>query len=179
MAVKPILQIEQNEKSLRTVCTNVTDFNEAKIIAKDLIDTLTASKIPGAGLSAPQIGILKNIFVARKFYNEQNSNSKYTDIVFINPKLKNFSKEKTKSLEACLSIFDVYGFVHRHKKIGVIYTDLNGKTQLLKTGGFLSCVIQHEMDHLNGVLFIDKLIDKKTYTEKQIDQMYKKEVTAE
>ena len=149
-------------------------------IAKDLVDTLNSSKIPGAGLSAPQIGINKRIFIARKFFNEDDNESKYFDYIIINPILKNKSQEKAKSLEACLSIDDVYGFVERHKKVGIVYTDIKGKKQVLKTGGFLSFVIQHEMDHLDVVLFIDKLIDNKTYTEKQIDAMYKrKEVKAE
>lgn len=172
MAIKPILQIEKDEKTLRKKCVDLTDFKEAEKIARDLIDTLNASKIPGAGLSAPQIGINKNIFVARKFYNEQDSNSKYIDFILVNPNLKNKSKEKVNSLEACLSIFDVYGFVERYKKIGVEYYNLDGKKQLLKTGGFFSNVLQHELDHLEGVLFVDKLINNKTYTEKQIDKMY-------
>lgn len=175
MATKRILQIESDEKILRQKCVNITNFSEAVKIAKDLVDTLNASKIPGAGLSAPQIGINKNIFVARKFYNEQDNNSKYIDFIVVNPNLKNKSKEKIESLEACLSIFDVYGFVQRYKKIGIEYFDLKGQKQLLKTGGFFSNVLQHEMDHLRGILFTDKLINNKAYTEKQIDTMYANE----
>lgn len=175
MAIKSILQIETDEKTLRQKCTDVKDFNEAIKIAQDLLDTLNASKIPGAGLSAPQIGISKNMFIARKFYNEQDSNSKYIDFIVINPKIKNKSKELTDSLEACLSIFDIYGFVKRYKKIGIEYYDLHQKKQILKTGGYFSKVLQHEMDHLNGILFIDKLIENKKYTEKEIDNLYASE----
>lgn len=180
MAIRPILQHPKDNQILRIKSADVTNFTEAKKIASDLIDTLNSSRIPGAGLSGAQIGVNLNIFVARKFFNENDNDSKYQDFIIINPKFKNKSQEKSKSLEACLSIEDVYGFVERHKKVGITYLDLTGKSQILRTGGFLSFVIQHEMDHLNGVLFIDKLIDNKTYTEKQIDSMFRhKEVRAD
>ena len=180
MAILPIFQHPNKDDILRKKSVEAFDLKEAEKISKNLIDTLNNSKIPGAGLSAPQIGINKRIFIARKFFNEDENNSNYIDYIIINPILKNKSKEKTKSLEACLSIDDAYGFVERYKKVGIVYTNLDGKKQILKTGGFLSCVIQHELDHLNGILFIDKLIDNKIYTEKEIDAMYKKkEVKAE
>ncbi len=163
MSVKNIIQYPN--KVLLKKSKKIENLVEAKNIAKDLLDTLNASKIPGAGLAAPQIGISKNICVVRKFYNKD----KYKDIVLINPNILKTSKELVNSLEGCLSIEDTYGYVYRHKKIKIEYTNLQGIKKTLKAEGFLSRVIQHEMDHLEGILFIQKLIDGKTYTEKELE----------
>lgn len=159
---------------LRQKCTEVEDMNEARKIISKLITSLNKSEKDGIGLSAPQIGITKRIYIAKKIIY-QGEKEEHLDIAFINPTIIKGSKDKGESLEGCLSISDTYGYVIRHKKITVEYTDLSGNIKKLRTGGYLSYVIQHEQDHLDGVLFIDKLIDKKTYTEKQIDQKIQEE----
>lgn len=166
--IKKILTIP--DKILDTVCVDFENVLDAKITAQDLIDTLQASKIPGAGLAAPQIGIKKRIILARKFYF-QGQDEKHKDVIMINPVIVNASKEKIKSVEACLSIPQVFGFVQRYKQITVEYLDLNGKKHKIGAGGYFSFIIQHEIDHLNGILFTSKLVNNKIYTEKEIEKM--------
>ena len=165
MPIKNIIQ--HPNKILLKKSLPISNHNDAVEIAKDLLDTLENSKVPGAGLAAPQIGINKRVCVVRKFYGD----NKYKDIVLINPTIIKYSKEKILSLEGCLSIKDTYGYVLRYKKIKISYTDLSGIKKTLKADGFLSRVVQHELDHLEGILFIQKLVDGKTYTEKELDKI--------
>jgi peptide deformylase len=103
----------------------------------------------GVGLAANQIGKNLSIFVAydnKKFYT------------FINPEIvKFFGKEKVME-EGCLSVPNVWGQIKRYEGVVVSYQDLFGKKKKLKAKGLLAQIIQHEIDHLNGVLFIDKAI---------------------
>jgi peptide deformylase len=104
----------------------------------------------GVGLAANQIGKNLSIFVAydnKKFYT------------FINPEIvKFFGKEKIME-EGCLSVPNVWGQIKRYEGVVVSYQDLFGKKKKLKAKGLLAQIIQHEIDHLNGVLFIDKAIE--------------------
>lgn len=168
MAVKPIVQ--HPSKYLRNVSKDVTDFKSALQLAKDLSDTLKSSKIPGVGLSAPQIGVNLRMFIVRKFIETPKGES-FIEYTVINPKIINKSSKKDKSLEACLSIADTFGYVNRNRQVTIEYTDLQGNKKTLSGSKLLSYAIQHEIDHLDGVLFIDKTIDKKIYTEKQIDKL--------
>jgi peptide deformylase len=165
--------IQHPNEILRQKSIDVQDLSEAKTIARNLTDTLNDPNLPGTGLAAPQIGINKRIFVARQFINREE-NEIFKDIVMINPIIIKLSENTNTMLEACLSIKDTYGYVRRPNNIKVLYTDLKGDKVTLKTGGFLARVIQHEFDHLEGVLFIDKVEDDKTYTEKEVDEMLKR-----
>jgi len=104
----------------------------------------------GVGLAANQIGKNLSIFVAydnKKFYT------------FINPEIvKFFGKEKIME-EGCLSVPNVWGQIKRYEGVVVSYQDLFGKKKKLKAKGLLAQIIQHEIDHLNGVLFIDKVVE--------------------
>jgi peptide deformylase len=168
MSVKTIIQ--HPSKILRTKSTKVKDFKEATQIAEDLSDTLENSTVPGIGLSAPQIGVNKRVFVIRK-YKSKGKKETYEEIVMINPKIIRLSKRKERSLEGCLSINDVYGYLERHKQIKIKYTGLDKELHQLGASGLVSHVIQHENDHLDGILFIDKLINNKTYSEAEIDKL--------
>lgn len=106
----------------------------------------------GVGLAAPQIGIQKQIFVAELIYEDEENGTFYAAV---NPKIINLSKEKEKLEEGCLSLPKVYGEVERPKKIVVEYLDEMGKKKRLKASGLLARIFQHEIDHLNGNLFID------------------------
>lgn len=100
----------------------------------------------GVGLAANQVGINLSIFIARpknKFY------------VFINPIIE-ASGEPILVEEGCLSLPGKWGYLKRHPEIKITYQDLQGKKRILKTKGLLAQIIQHEVDHLNGGLFIDK-----------------------
>ncbi|HMO02278.1 MAG TPA: peptide deformylase [Oligoflexia bacterium] len=117
-------------------------------LAEDMLETMYAA--PGVGLAGPQVGILKRIFVA------DPSNEKNNPMIFINPVVE-FSKDKITGEEGCLSIPGYYEKVSRSATVFVRAKDINGKQFELTADGLLSTIIQHELDHLNGVLFPDHL----------------------
>jgi peptide deformylase len=95
--------------------------------------------------------------------NEQKKNQKKNErIVIVNPKIVWKSKEKSHDWEGCLSLEGVRGLVPRHRKIRVRYTDEKGGRRERAVSGFLARVFQHEIDHLNGALYVDRMNDMKT-----------------
>lgn len=111
----------------------------------------------GVGLAAPQIG--KNI---RMFVMNMNSGGKDAVVVaVVNPIIVSHSAATVVAEEGCLSIPGLYGKVERWKELVMEYTDLDGDRRVLKLAGMNARVVQHEVDHLDGVLFIDKLADGK------------------
>jgi peptide deformylase len=127
-----------------------------KLVA-DMFDTMYAYN--GVGLAAPQIGELKRIFVL----DCSTEDNPMPQMVFINPVIIK-KDDAIISREGCLSFPGVYTDVKRYESVTVRYMDLKGKTQTMTvTGGTLLCrAIQHELDHLNGVLFVDHVIDRFT-----------------
>ncbi|GIW67459.1 MAG: peptide deformylase [Candidatus Parcubacteria bacterium] len=119
---------------------------------KDLIKEMKKIMIQnnGVGLAANQIGKNLSIFVA------YDKNKFYT---FINPEIVKFIGEAKTVEEGCLSLPKIWGQIKRYPGVVVEYQDLFGKKKKLKTRGLLAQIIQHEIDHLNGVLFIDKAIE--------------------
>ncbi len=151
--IKPI--ITDKSKILRNQTEKITDFNSIylKRIIKNLRDTL--KKTPnGIGLAAPQIGESLKIFVI----DSQLAKSLKISDVFINPKIISSSFKKERLEEGCLSVPEVYGFIKRHKSVRLESYDENGKQFIVETRGLLSQIFQHEVDHLNGILFIDKAV---------------------
>lgn len=114
--------------------------------------TQTFTDPEGVGLSANQIGRDERLFVAKLF-------KKFS--VFINPKILTFSKNTKTYFEACLSVPDYYGDVRRPLSITVEYQDETGKTFKKRLRGIASWIFQHEMDHLNGILFVDRVLEQK------------------
>ncbi|MDR3112090.1 MAG: peptide deformylase [Elusimicrobiota bacterium] len=112
------------------------------------------------GIAAVQTGVLKRIVVTdvSQSFKEHKNNG---PIVMINPQIV-YSSGKLSSREGCLSVPDFLGQVERKKKIEVEYLDLNEKKQILKTSGFEAIAIQHEIDHLNGKIFLDRVTSLKT-----------------
>jgi len=103
----------------------------------------------GVGLAANQVGLNLSLFIARpkeKFY------------VFVNPSIVSYSEEEIKE-EGCLSLPNKWGLVKRYNKVKINYQDLRGRKKTLKASGLLAHIIQHEVDHLNGLLFIDKALE--------------------
>ncbi|MBW6441826.1 peptide deformylase [Patescibacteria group bacterium] len=153
----------------------ITD--DIKNIAQDLIDTVKVAEEPeGAGLAATQIGISKRICVVRNFFEDPlNPNEIMSeDIILINPKITHYSNEKETDWEGCLSVPDIYGMVERAKKIKVTAKDLNGDILKIKAEGFFARTIQHEVDHLDGILFTSK-VEGKTLSQLQFDEMIEEE----
>ena len=150
MSVKKIL-IEPN-KLLRQVSTNVKKVgDEERTLMDDMLDTMYDA--PGIGLAAIQIGVPKRIIVMDISRDEDKKEPRY----FVNPIIKNKNEEKAKYEEGCLSVPDQFAEIERPNKCEVEYLDYDGKKQLLKADGLLATCIQHEMDHLEGILFIDYL----------------------
>jgi len=120
--------------------------NEMKRLVLDMEKTMLERD--GVGLAAPQVGENIRLIVV---------NTKDGPIHLINPKITRKSWRKELGEEGCLSIPEVYGKVRRHKKVKAVYQDKNNNRIKIKAEGLLARVIQHEIDHLNGVLFIDYL----------------------
>ena len=150
MSVKTILT--EPNKLLRKVSKEVEKIgDEERILMDDMLDTMYAA--PGIGLAAIQIGVPKRIIVMDISRDEDKKEPRY----FINPVIKNRNKEKVKYEEGCLSVPDQFAEIERPNTCEVEYLDYYGKKKLLKADGLLATCIQHEMDHLEGILFIDYL----------------------
>jgi len=150
MSVRKIL-IEPN-KLLRQISKPVEKVgDEEKMLMDDMLDTMYDA--PGIGLAAVQIGVPKRIIVMDISRDENIKEPRY----FVNPVIKNRNKEEARYEEGCLSVPDQFAEIERPKTCEVEYLDYDGKKQLLKADGLLATCIQHEMDHLEGILFIDYL----------------------
>jgi len=158
MAVKEILKYPN--PILSTPCAKAEFSEVTKQLVQDLKDTLDTAKPIGAGLAAPQIGISKQVFIARKFLKDPNSpeNELHEDLAFINPKIISFSQQKEIDWEGCLSIPNTYGKVERAKKIKIKAQNEKGERIQMTATELFARIIQHEMDHLNGVLFTGKVM---------------------
>jgi len=150
MSVKNIL-IEPN-KLLRQISKIVEKIgDEERVLMDDMLDTMYNAT--GIGLAAIQIGVPKRIIVMDISRDENKKEPMY----FVNPVIKNRNKEKARYEEGCLSVPDQFAEIERPNTCDVEYLDYAGKKQLLKADGLLATCIQHEMDHLEGILFIDYL----------------------
>ena len=150
MSVKKILT--EPNKLLRQVSKSVDKVgDEERMLMDDMLDTMYDA--PGIGLAAIQIGVPKRIIVM----DISRDGEKKEPRCFVNPVIKNRNKEKAKHEEGCLSVPDQFAEIERPNTCEVEYLDYNGKKQSLKANGLLATCIQHEMDHLDGILFIDYL----------------------
>ena len=150
MSTKTII-IEPN-KLLRQISKPVEKIGkEEQKLMDDMLDTMYAAN--GIGLAAIQIGIPKRIIVMDISKEEGKKEPRY----FVNPVIKNKNPIKNTHEEGCLSVPEQFAEIDRPSKCEVEYLDYNGKKQLLKTEGLLATCVQHEMDHLEGILFIDYL----------------------
>jgi len=111
-------------------------------------------------IAAPQIGYSLRIFiVSRKVFIVENEDKDAKDLVCINPVITKISRKKTESEEGCLSVNTWYGTTKRAEKISIKAYDENGNVFERGTGGLLAQIFQHEIDHLNGILFVDNAKD--------------------
>jgi len=154
--------LQMGEPILRTVCTPIELENIPKQLLKDLKEAVF-SQSDGVAIAAPQIGSPLRVFyiagsVLKKAEPEKHDKEK-DDMYFINPTIVKKSRETQVLEEGCLSIRYLYGKVRRPKKITIRAYDENGVLFERGASGLLAQIIQHENDHLDGVLFIDKAID--------------------
>ena len=124
---------------------------EEKILMDDMLDTMYAAN--GIGLAAIQIGVPKRIIVMDITWGKGEKSPMY----FVNPVIKYKDKVKSVYEEGCLSVPNQFAEVERPKNCRVEYLDYEGKKKILEAEGLLATCIQHEMDHLEGILFIDYL----------------------
>ena len=150
MAIHPIITIP--DAVLRKTCAAVERVDGAlQRLADDMLETMYDA--PGVGLAAPQINIPIRLIVMDTSGPEEEK----SPMVMINPEIVAFSDERRVHEEGCLSIPDYYAEVERPAGVTVRFLDREGRPQELETDSFLATVIQHEVDHLNGKLFIDYL----------------------
>lgn len=148
------------DKVLRQPAKRVAKVDDSiRKLAKEMLQTMYSEN--GIGLAAPQIGINKQIIVI----DCQPDNPNNPPLILINPEIKKVSKDLCVMEEGCLSIPQVFLEVTRPRSIEVVYKDEYGKQQKIKAMGLLSRVIQHEMDHLKGVLFVDRVENSLALTE--------------
>ena len=156
--------------------------DKLKELVQNMLDTINSFKDPeAAGLSAVQVGVPVRVLIARDFSLSQQpvpqksmpeqvqQQHQHQDIIMINPKFVSLAKEEELDWEGCLSFPDLYGKVWRAKKVKLKYQDLTGEEQRLTANGFLARVIQHEMDHLDGITFNTKILGK-MYKSEELDE---------
>ena len=148
------------DRVLRQPAKRITKVDQSiRQLAQQMLQTMYSAD--GIGLAAPQVGINKQIIVIDCEPDKPESKP----LVLINPVIKRFGKALCEGQEGCLSIPGVYLDVMRPDEIEVSYKDEHGRPQTLKATGLLSRVIQHEMDHLNGVMFVDRVDNSLALTE--------------
>ena len=137
----------------RTVLVQPDEINTSSMqrLIDDMFDTM--NEYVGIGLAAPQVHQERRLFVA----GVDDPNSTMQPVVMINPEIEVIDDEKEEDWEGCLSIPEIRGKVLRAKNIRVRFLDRHGRSQQLTATGFPARVIQHETDHLNGVLFVDRM----------------------
>ena len=164
MAIKTI--ITEPNKILRQKSMLVeTVRKEERKLMDDMLETMYHAN--GIGLAAIQIGIPKRIIVIDILKNEEKKNPMY----FVNPIIKNKNSEYSTYEEGCLSVPNYFAEIDRPNKCEIEYLDYNGQKKILKANGLLATCIQHEMDHLEGILFIDYLSKlKKTIIVKKLSK---------
>jgi len=150
------------DPKISQICKEVKTIDKKVLsISEDLKETLKAQKEPeGVGLAAPQIGENLRIFA-------MNDNGKIR--VIVNPEIIEISKEKEKKtrqqekeiMEGCLSLPNYYGPLKRASKIKIKYLDLDGTKKEEEFKGFSAQIVQHEIDHLNGIVFVTRLLEQK------------------
>ena len=150
MAIRKILT--EPDPFLRQKSINVEEVNdEIRSLMDDMIDTMYDA--PGIGLAAIQIGVPKRVIVIDLSKNEEKKNPLY----FVNPEVITKSSNDVSYEEGCLSVPNQFAEISRPDTCKIKYLDYNGNNKILEAKGLLATCIQHEMDHLEGILFIDYL----------------------
>ena len=164
MAIKSI--ITEPNKILRQKSLPIDQVGiEEQRLMDDMLETMYNAN--GIGLAAIQIGIPKRIIVMDISQNDKKNNPMY----FVNPVIKNKVTETAIYEEGCLSVPNFFAEVNRPKKCNVEYLDYDGNKKIINAEGLLATCIQHEMDHLEGILFIDYLSKlKKTMIVKKLSK---------
>ncbi len=149
-----VLKIQTGAENpiLRQKSTPIDTIDKSiKKLAKDMVETMNASN--GLGIAAVQVGVNKRMFITTINMGTDHEGL----ITMVNPHIEFLNDEKETGEEGCLSLPELYKPVTRHKYVRVKYEDLKGNNQILDLDGLNARVIQHETDHLDGILFIDRV----------------------
>ncbi|MEI6426479.1 MAG: peptide deformylase [Candidatus Absconditabacteria bacterium] len=162
-----IIQTGAHNPILRAPSENVELItDEIRLFCQDLLKLMRKNK--GVGLAAPQVGSNIRIIATTQWStNKRNAEDVFLgETIMINPEILEKSQEYITRKEACISLPDLFGTVKRHKSIVVRYLDLKGHTQKKKLKDFNAVIVQHELDHLDGILFTDKVLPEKSRIKK-------------
>ena len=169
MALREILTEPNRILRQKSLPVDKVDDNLQKLM-DDMLETMYAA--PGIGLAAIQVGVTKRVIVLDIARKDEPKNPMY----FVNPEIIKKSKNNSTYEEGCLSVPGQFAEIDRPDKCHIKYLDYYGKPQEIKAEGMLATCIQHEMDHLEGILFIDYLSKlKKTMIVKKLSKQ-KKEI---
>lgn len=172
MAIRPILEVP--DPRLKTVSTPVETFDdELRTLVADMFETMYDA--PGIGLAAIQVGVPKRVLVIDLQEQEDEEGKPIkAPRVFINPEILDPSAEQSLYNEGCLSVPDQYAEVERPASIRARWQDLDGQVHEEAMDGLMATCLQHEMDHLEGILFIDHLSRlKRQMVLKKLEKMRK------
>jgi peptide deformylase len=150
MSIRPLILLPDPKLRLKSAAVERVD-KDLRALADDMLETMYAA--PGIGLAAIQVGVPRRLVVADVSKNEEAREPQ----IFVNPEVVWSSDERNVYEEGCLSIPEYYAEVERPQRVRVAYVDLAGEKREIEADGLLATCLQHEIDHLNGVLFIDYL----------------------
>ena len=169
--------VQDSHPILHLIAQPVKDIHRPEI--QTLIDTLitTAEKANGVGIAAPQIAKSYRVFIVASHPNPRYPHAPLMQpTAMINPRLLSHSEEIVKDWEGCLSVRGKRGLVPRYKAVAVEYLTRDGELQTGEFTDFVARIIQHELDHIDGILFIDRLKnDRDIYTEEEYQKMGNRE----
>ena len=153
MTIREIVTLPN--KILRQKARKVTSFDaELQTLIDDMVDTMRAA--PGVGLAAPQVDVPLRVIVVEFSEDPEDEETPPKLYTLVNPEIARASAEEELGTEGCLSIPGIVGDVERPLTVTVKGLNRRGQSVKLKAGGWLARIFQHEVDHLNGVLFVDK-----------------------
>jgi peptide deformylase len=170
MSIRPILVLP--DKRLRLVSEPVKRIDDKiRALLADMFETMYAA--PGVGLAAVQVGVPKRVVTVDATRGDEDKHP----LALVNPEIVWASEERVPHEEGCLSIPDYLDEVERAQRVKVRFLDLDGAKQEIEADGLLARVVQHEIDHINGVLFIDHLSKlKRSRVIKKFSKAAKREV---
>jgi peptide deformylase len=153
MSIREIIKLPH--PTLRRKARKVINFDpELQALVEDMIETMREE--PGVGLAAPQVNISQKVIVVEYPEDDTIPDAESKVYALINPDITYFSDEKVKGIEGCLSVPNLYGEVERSQSIIVMGQTKHGKKITINAEGWLARIFQHEIDHLNGILFVDR-----------------------
>ena len=164
MALREVIKLP--EPILRRKAHKVNDFgDDIQKLVDDMIETLRDE--PGVGLAAPQVNVSLRVIVVEYPEDDTQEDAEPKIFIVINPEIKSMSENMVLGMEGCLSVPNLVGEVERSEEIVVEGLNRRGKKQKIHAEGWLARIFQHEIDHVNGILFIDRAV--KLYQPEEVE----------